>query len=166
MSTKEKFIRKLEKSADRHDPYVWGGQGEKLRKLKVLTLVSMAQNLTALLATITFIFKQVVAGVDMSVCKIFDCSGLITYYLMYYKVLESDTTAQGLYRLCLKKGSTKPISEAKRGDLIFCGDAEDDINHVGCYLGNDILIEARGSKYGVVRSKLSERDFKYCGDIF
>ena len=166
MTVREKFVRKCEKAAVNHCPYVWGGQGEKLKNLKVLTLVKMAQNLTALLATITFIVRQVDAGVDMTKCKIFDCSGLMTYYLMYYKVITSDTTAQGLYNICRKKGSAKKIADAVRGDLVFCGNSEDDINHVGCYLGDDLVVEARGSKYGVVVSELKNRDFKYCGDIF
>lgn len=166
MSVKERFIRKIETCADRHDPYVWGGQGQKLKSLKVLTLVTMAQNLTALLAVITFIFRQLEFGSDMTKCRIFDCSGLMTYYLIKLKVIACDTTAQGLYLACRRKGTVKDIKQVSRGDLVFCGNSEDDITHVGCYIGNDIVIEARGSKYGVVRSNLSERDFKYCGDIF
>lgn len=162
MNVKEKFISKLEKVADRRDPYIWSGQGQKLRKLNIFELISMSQSLTALLAMITYIFNCMRQGYRMTDCKVFDCSGLMTYYLIKLGVISGDTTAQGLYNISKKKN----ISEVQRGDLVFCGTNEKDITHVGCYIGNNTVIEARGSKYGVCRTKLSERDFAYCGDVF
>lgn len=35
------------------------------------------------------------------------------------------------------------------------------IGHIGVYIGNGEIVEARGSAYGVVRTKVSERDFSH-----
>jgi hypothetical protein len=63
----------------------------------------------------------------------------------------ADYTAAGLYeQLCV------PIhkEELMAGDLIF-RQANGSINHVGIYIGNGEIVEARGKNYGVIRRALT-----------
>ena len=45
----------------------------------------------------------------------------------------------------------------------YFGDSIGDFYHVGCYIGNNEVIEAKGQKYGVVKTKLS--DWAYAGKL-
>lgn len=165
MSIRSEFIKKVKRSAARMDPYVWGGQGEKLQKMSLIDLSKMETSADNLNKVAAYVFNKVNCGVDMSKCKIFDCSGLPTYYLGVLGVLSYDTTAQGLYDICKKAGCIIKMSEAKPGDLVFRGENDKNIVHVGTYIGNMQVVEAKGRKYGVVTSDFSEGSWGYCGDI-
>lgn len=78
-----------------------------------------------------------------------DCSGLISWY-----------TGKNLSSSMMKTsasyvGSIKDISKAPVGAVLWRN------GHVGVYIGSGELIEARGINYGVVRSKVSKRDFTH-----
>jgi cell wall-associated NlpC family hydrolase/SH3-like domain-containing protein len=82
----------------------------------------------------------------------FDCSGLVVWSLRSMNIIPktADYTAAGLYeQLCV------PIhkEELMAGDLIF-RQANGSINHVGIYIGNGEIVEARGKNYGVIRRAL------------
>lgn len=95
--------------------------------------------------------------------KVHDCSGLPEGYLMcdgpdaepVYKK-EYDYSANGLRRACEEKGTIDTMPEIP-GVLVFYS------GHVGVYVGGGEVIEARGHKYGVVKTKLSERGWKWWG---
>lgn len=89
--------------------------------------------------------------------RVHDCSGLIKGYLMsdsptakpvYNKAY--DYSANGLLKACKEKGSINTIPEIKGVCVFYNG-------HVGVYIGNGEVIEARGHLYGVVKTKLSDR---------
>lgn len=82
----------------------------------------------------------------------YDCSGLIIWALQKMGVLSNiqDYNADNIYKkLC------KPISksELKRGDLCF-QDKDGVKVHVGMYVGNNRVVHARGTNYGVVETSL------------
>lgn len=82
----------------------------------------------------------------------YDCSGLIVYALRKMGLIlkKSDFTAQSLYKkLCL------PITkdELRAGDLCF-KKTNDGIVHVGIYIGDKRVTQARGTFYGVVNTTL------------
>lgn len=164
MNIRNEFIKKVKRSAARMDPYVWGGQGQKLRKQSLIDLSKMETSADNLNKIAAYVFNKVNSGVDMSKCKIFDCSGLPTFYLGVLGVLSYDTTAQGLYDICKKAGCIIPMSEAKPGDLFFRG-SPSNIVHVGTYIGNMQVVEAKGRRYGVCTTKFEDGDWGYCGDI-
>ena len=58
--------------------------------------------------------------------------------------------------ICKDRGAIKTIPELK-GTLVFGDD------HVGVYIGNGEVIEARGHVYGVVKTRLAGRGWKYWG---
>nr|DAK79858.1 MAG TPA: protein of unknown function (DUF3597) [Caudoviricetes sp.] len=95
--------------------------------------------------------------------RVHDCVGLIKGYLWSetptskpkYKNSQ-DVSANGMYDKCKSKGKINTMPD-EPGVLVFME------NHVGVYIGNGYVIEARGHAYGVTKTKLSERKWKKWG---
>lgn len=95
--------------------------------------------------------------------KVHDCSGLPEGYLMSESIddvpkynSKYDYSANGLRKACKEQGDIKTIPEIPGVCVFYDG-------HVGVYIGNGYVIEARGHKYGVVKTKLSARPWKWWG---
>ena len=95
--------------------------------------------------------------------KVHDCVGLIKGYLWsdapnsvpkYNN--KQDLNVDGLFEKCTLNGDIS-IMPKLPGILVFMD------NHVGIYIGDGYVIEARGHKYGVVKTKLSTRGWKMWG---
>lgn len=91
--------------------------------------------------------------------RAFDCVGLIKGYLwekdgviIYNR--DTDTTASGMYKKSTVKGVIQTLVEVP-GILVY------NPGHIGLYIGNGEVIEARGFDYGVVKTKVSERNWSY-----
>lgn len=100
----------------------------------------------------------------MEIAKVHDCVGLIKGYLWcdspedntpVYNAAQ-DISANGMRDACTKKGAISSIPEVP-GVLVFMN------AHVGVYIGNGEVIEARGHAYGVVKTKLKNRAWKHWG---
>jgi hypothetical protein len=98
------------------------------------------------------------------VVKVHDCTGLAEGYLFCdtpedltptYNP-DRDRSANETLRYCTEKGDISTIPEIP-GVLVFydC--------HEGVYIGSGEVIEARGHKYGVVKTKLSARPWENWG---
>lgn len=95
--------------------------------------------------------------------KVHDCVGLIKGYLWCDSAAgapkynaNQDVSANGMYAKCKKKGKIATLPEVP-GTLVFMD------KHVGVYIGNGEVIEARGHAYGVVKTKLKDRPWKNWG---
>ena len=95
--------------------------------------------------------------------RVHDCIGLIKGYLWSKTPMSEplynpsqDVSADGILAKCKEKGNISTIPELP-GVLVFSP------QHVGVYIGNGYVVEARGHKYGVVKTKLSERSWKSWG---
>ncbi|WP_313524772.1 hypothetical protein [Anaerotignum sp.] len=77
-----------------------------------------------------------------------DCSGLISWYTGKLKG-SSQFKAESV---------AHPISSIASAPI---GAAVWRQGHIGVYIGNGEVIEARGSAYGVVRTKVKDRDFTH-----
>lgn len=77
----------------------------------------------------------------------FDCSGLTSYV---YRL--NGITIPRTARAQVMAGRIIPESEAKPGDLV--GFTQRNYGHVGIYVGNGEIIDAGGSKHGVVYRKI------------
>lgn len=95
--------------------------------------------------------------------KVHDCVGLIKGYLWsdapdsvpkYNN--KQDLNVNGLFEKCTLNGDISTMPKLP-GILVFMD------NHVGVYVGDGCVIEARGHKYGVVKTKLSTRGWKMWG---
>jgi len=90
--------------------------------------------------------------------RVHDCIGLVKGYLWsetlsstpVYNKLQ-DLNASMMYSKSTEKG---PSSSFRKiiGQLVYKGDSENSIHHVGIYIGNDKVIEAKGHEYGVIES--------------
>ncbi len=92
-----------------------------------------------------------------------DCSGFIKTGRKELEGVWKDVSAQGTYDQCTERGTidTMPLVT---GCAVFMWNQERKrIGHVGVYAGNNQVIEARGVKYGIVVSKLSERKWTHWG---
>lgn len=96
--------------------------------------------------------------------KVHDCVGLIKGYLWCdsnsdtapaYKSAQ-DVSANGMLSACTKNGKISTMPDVP-GVLVFMN------KHVGIYIGDGYVIEARGHAYGVVKTKLSARAWKNWG---
>lgn len=94
--------------------------------------------------------------------RVHDCAGLIKGYLWSetpdsppkYKASE-DWGATSFYVHCSKRGTIDSFDHIP-GRLVFKGkDAK--MTHVGVYIGDGKIIEAKGHAYGVIESKLDDK---------
>jgi len=126
--------------------YVWGGQGETdITEAWIRRRETSEANA---LRAIAFWKKQQAAGV--SPLAAYDCSGLIAKFLMDNRLSKSDISSRGLYSACDRIDR----EELREGDLVFRHNGEK-IYHVGVYIGEGEVIEAKGRDDGVVRRKLN-----------
>ncbi len=96
--------------------------------------------------------------------KVHDCVGLIKGYLWCNNPEDTkpkydsanDRSANMTRDICTINGKISTIPEVP-GMLVFLD------HHVGVYIGNGDVIEARGHAYGVVKTKLSDRPWKTWG---
>lgn len=93
--------------------------------------------------------------------RVFDCVGLIKGFLWWnghgFDYDENqDISANGMLERCKIKGNISSMPDIK-GVLVFLP------GHVGVYIGNGYVIEARGHYYGVVKTKLKGRGWKHWG---
>ncbi len=94
----------------------------------------------------------------------YDCSGLIKAGRKELTGVWKDLSAQGTYDSCLQKG--KLTSVLLPGTAVFMYQANRGrMVHVGIYIGNGEVIEARGVDYGVVVTKLSSRAWTHYGTL-
>ena len=85
--------------------------------------------------------------------RAFDCVGLIKGYLWEKDGViaydrDTDTTASGMYKKSSIKGVIRTLVEVP-GILVYGP------GHIGVYIGDGEVIEARGFDYGVVQTKVS-----------
>ena len=163
MTARDKFVTKLETIAARNDPYVWSGQGQLLRKTPSYELAKMETTEENFLRVNRFIYRKATLGFDMKDCRIWDCSGLVTYLLIKLHIIPGDTTAQGLYDKYTRHLS---IDNAAPGDLLFKGKDINHITHVATYVGDNRIIHAKGRDYGVVKELINRSEWIACGDPF
>lgn len=96
--------------------------------------------------------------------KVHDCVGLIKAYLWCDSASDKtprynanqDKSANGMYNVCKERGSINTMPELA-GVLVFMD------GHIGVYIGNGEVIEAKGFAYGVVKTKLAGRGWTRWG---
>lgn len=147
MTKQDKAIYYAQRQVINHSAYVWGGQGQKLRKLTAEKLAEMETSASNVAVVMQFIYAHLKEFNTKT--KIFDCSGLVICALIYAGLLKKgyDTTADGLMRLYPK------VNAAQAGDLVFKVDSTGKAYHVGILQDVQTVIECKGRAYGVVYSK-------------
>lgn len=91
-----------------------------------------------------------------------DCVGLIKSYMWWNGekdevgyISSEDKSAVGMFNAATVKGTISTMPDVP-GLCVYI-----DGEHIGVYIGNGEVIEARGTKYGVVKTKLKERPWTH-----
>lgn len=96
-----------------------------------------------------------------------DCSGLLKAARRALDGVWADVSAQGAYDQCMHVRGPIAQMPAKPGCFVFMYGVSAAgvrrMTHVGLYIGNGEVIEARGVDYGIVITKLSERPWTHYG---
>lgn len=94
--------------------------------------------------------------------RVHDCAGLIKGYLWSASPdstpkynASQDYGATAFYQHCTKKGSLDSFDHVP-GRLVFKG-TPSKMSHVGVYIGDNKIIEAKGHAYGVIISTLDSK---------
>lgn len=138
-----KFITWLKKQVG--SIYVWGGQGEvAFNEAWIKKMEPTDKNADRAIA---FYRKQLAAGVDPLAA--YDCSGLIVRFLLDNDIIHSDMTAAGLFSL----GKEVKKKDLSPGDFVSRHNGSK-IHHIGVYIGDDMVIHAKGRDVGVVKEHI------------
>ena len=96
--------------------------------------------------------------------RCFDCAGLVKSLWLYPKYNAADDLgATGIYGKCAVKG---PITrdKLKKGILLFKGNDKQK-SHVGVYIGDNKIVEAKNHASGVIKSELND-SWKYYAEYY
>lgn len=144
--------------------YVWGAQGENvLAEANPLEWICSKETSETNTQRAYALFKQrKQEGVNPILA--YDCSGLIVAFLLDVGILKGDRTAAALYSMCDIKMDN--ASNLMAGDFVCHYSAQKGyITHVGVYVGDGKVIEARGRDHGVVETNLDERPWNRFGRL-
>lgn len=131
--------------------YVWGGQGETITsEAQIRRMETSTANADRAIRLWKSRGSNAVA---------FDCSGLIVWALQELKLIDYDTTANGMYRMAESIGK----ADLRVGDLVFRVDTDGRAYHVGVVTRPGYVTEARGRDYGVVEEKIDNVNWNRFG---
>lgn len=152
MTTRDKFVSKAVNLVNNHCVYLWGAQGEKVKDLtaddykKVYQMETSKENAEAVIKRIEL---QQAINWNSNKTKAFDCSGAVCYLLALVgrEPAGFDMTADSLAKRYPCR--VAPV----RGCLLHRS------GHIGIYIGDGYLVEAKGRKYGVTVSPYFSKEW-------
>lgn len=140
------LIALFQRAIDEKWGYIWGAAGETWTQAK--------QNAATREMTVKYGSKWIGR-------RVADCSGLFSwaYKQLGASIYHGSNTIWNKYCSAqgkLSGGKRSDGEPIKPGTAVFLYRASDNNrHHIGLYIGNDTVIEAKGTQYGVVTSKLS-----------
>lgn len=133
--------------------YVLGAQGHKFVDLLDRLCAMEKSNCDLVQNVLTLLKKKLDAGVDINTLLAFDCSGLGMKWLIDNGIFKYDMTAKDMYNSIPQK--VESLNSVRAGDFVFT----ESLGHVGYAIGDDSVIEARGTSWGVVLTDLYKREW-------
>lgn len=144
------------------EPYLWGGQHTELTQENYVEVINRKEHkadgsdrgkykdgTTYAEAAIEFCEKKFDEGAE--VLFAYDCSGLGMWFLEDYKHIYShDMSANTMLSVCVDLTYDEP---PEKGWWCFKLNDSGEATHIGYMVDNETLIEAKGRKYGVVKTK-------------
>lgn len=139
------------------EPYVWGGQHTRLTPDNYIAVITkMEKDTTNRANAIAYCESLFRAGATELFA--YDCSGLGMWWLFNVKrVFDHDMTADSMMRKC------ETVDEAKRGYWVFRTNENGKATHIGYMVSDTELIEAKGRKIGVTRTKYKSSAWNVIG---
>lgn len=141
------------------EPYLWGGQHTKLTPENYKSVIARREDKPENRRLVEeFCEKKFAEG--ETVLYAYDCSGLGVYWLYNFKHLwPGDVNANTMMSRCVDLDTPEP---PERGWWVFKLSGKR-ATHIGYMIDNEYLIEAKGRKYGVVKTKWREGDWSCWG---
>lgn len=147
-------------------PYLWGGQHTKLTPETYEAIIhkkedgrgKYADGQTYADASIAYCKKLFDRGAE--VLYAYDCSGLGMYWIQNLHHIWNDKTADSMMRCCAELICSEP---PEKGWWVFKQDSRGKATHIGYMVDNEYLVEAKGRKYGVTKTKWREKDWSIWG---
>lgn len=137
--------------------YVWGAQGQKMTSALMKKMENSVTNYRRALKQ----YQKHTKNKETVVA--YDCSGLIVSFLLDGGYIGRDTTANGLY---VHHCTAISKSDLMGGDLVFKKyRTKNTMYHVGVYMGDGIVVHAKGRDDGVVRERLSATGWNRFGRL-
>lgn len=133
--------------------YVLGAQGHKFVDLLDRLCAMEKKDIDLVNNVLTLLEKKLKAGVDINTLLAFDCSGLGMKWLIDNGIFKYDMTAKDMYNSIPQK--VESLNSVRAGDFVFT----ESLGHVGYAIGDDSVIEARGTSWGVVLTDLYKREW-------
>lgn len=97
-----------------------------------------------------------------------DCSGLFVWAFRQFGMGMSHISSN-IYKSYCTSTKGKLTAELKQtiraGSAVFTGEKAGNHPHVGLYVGDDTVIEAKGTHAGVVTSKLTDKKWTFYGEL-
>lgn len=161
MSRVTGFIEYLESHVG--DMYVWGAQGQQVDSMSdpYAWIERRETSDTNYNRAVKFMEKA-----EKRPLYAFDCSGLIVHYISDIKHwMKGDTNAQGLYRMCDENRGYVGKPHMAGRPRIQVQRKQQEMVHVGVYVGDGYTIEAKGRDDGVCKRKLSDGSWTHWGRL-
>lgn len=99
--------------------------------------------------------------------RVHDCVGLIKGYLWSTSYSDEpvydasqDVSARGMYSISKKRGKIWSLKKVD-GVLVYKGSSPSKIHHVGVYCTDGYVYEAKGHRWGVVKTPFKKSDWDY-----
>ena len=149
MTQRDKFLNTAKKILDNHGIYLWGAQGEKVLSLSFADISKMEttpENAKKVWSRIVMIDQL---GWLNNKTKAFDCSGYVCYCLVKSGREKAgfDLTADGIAK------------HYPKTDKLVEGCLLHRPGHIGIYIGNGYLLEAKGRAYGITLSPYNYKEW-------
>lgn len=152
MATADEFVDGATMIWKNHGIYLWGGNGEYTKELRIKQIYSQEQSMHDAARVLRHIADLLDAGYDLSKSRAVDCSGLAVAILRDLKCIKSNEDYRA--RDLQKMSRNVLLAKLKPGDCVF--NKESGATHMGIYAGYDMAIEAQGRDAGVVKRKLDQ----------
>lgn len=137
--------------------YVLGGQGGRFVDALPVICKREEQKIGLVQNILTLLNKKLKEGADINTLLEYDCGGLFMDYAIKHGIYKYDMRANDIYNAIPDKIK---VSKVKRGDFVFHGTKENK-THVGYVVDDEWVIEARGTAYGVVKTRIKERGWQF-----
>lgn len=147
------------------EPYVWGGQHTLLTPENYVRTINRMESgqgsypdgTTYAQAAIDYCTRKFNQGATELYA--YDCSGLGTYWLYNLQhLIPSDLNSDRM----MQRTTIKPESP-KKGWWVFKVGSDGKAYHIGYMIDNNYLIQAKGRKFGVVKTKFKASEWNKWG---
>lgn len=155
------FVEYLNEQYKYNACYLWGGQGEFVCSMSpkvILNKETSKNNASRVMKRVASLIER---GRLFPETRYFDCSGLGVYWFLEHELINSDTTANGLKKMC----DEICINDIKKGDFVFKVDGNKQATHIGFVVDNKkTIIEMYGRDVGILKATLGNgSDFSCAG---